>query len=718
MFAPPNPSTDNPDRQTAQPYGRDSQHAMAALHCEARKIVGRVIDESHRKLSRLPKLARIVASLSADELIEFKTEQASELVALTSPTLTAGDHARHARASGMRNAMLGVSADELADSLDMLMLSLHDCLDSGAHAAAFATLGQRMLRELALQLQVYGELQAARSNLLKRITEIAWTADTYTDLIKSVTHIVGAHVEVVGCCVGRPDAQGIFRYESVSGPQTEDYIAGLDRKADQHIRVGDQPQGRGPTGRAWTHRRIECSVNVATDPDVATWRTSALAAGFRSSVAIPICKPGEEPRAVMTVYRGLPGGQSKEQVAFTEQLQSLLAFALGRIEQRNGPSRTIPYATRKQWGVLLRSGCLEMHYQPILDLSTGAITSVEALARLRDGDRLVTPNEFLPALTSEDLLILFVEGLQQATDNVCRWRQAGLSLKVTVNLPPSALADPRYFEHTRHTLKATSCRPEWVMFEILETDEVPTCVDVGHELRKYKELGIVLAQDDLGAGYSSLSRLRDLPFDCIKIDRSIVARGDNDEVDMLRFASQLTRLAHSMGKCVIVEGIEDLALLEAMAILGADRVQGFAIARPMAARQLDAWLENNMQPTLPDLARPSSRLGKLAQLLVWEESLLTLAIAMSETNKLAAMPVPHDTPSMSSAAASNASDPESPVDALLRQLSNSLPNVADDRTRANLSSAAIHHGLRSPEYSDALSDLLSRIADDAAASRS
>lgn len=414
-FAPPNVLTDDWHRHEAQLYGSEHAPHMAALCSEAESIVGRVVDRYHRNLDALPSIAQIVRSLSEVELRNAKAVQSSYLIALARPDLTAQTHARAARGAGLRNAILGVSREEIADSFGLLMSSLQNEFGSDAHAAALSTLAQRLMREVTIQLQVYAELQSARTDVLQQVTNLAWTVDSYADLIQSVTRIVGAHAEVAGCCVGRPDSHGVFRYESVFGQQTEDYIAVLEQDAMQRITIGDQPQGRGPTGQAWINRRIELSINLATDPRVATWRTSALAAGFRSSVAIPLCPPDGKPRAVMTLYRRLPGGCSNEQIAFVQQLQSLLAFALARIEEKNGRSRTVPYATRKRWSGLLRSKCLEMHYQPILDLQSGTISSVEALARLRDGDTLITPGQFLPTLTSEDLLVLFMQGLEQAT---------------------------------------------------------------------------------------------------------------------------------------------------------------------------------------------------------------------------------------------------------------------------------------------------------------
>jgi hypothetical protein len=119
--------------------------------------------------------------------------------------------------------------------------------------------------------------------------------------------------------------------------------------------------------------------------------------------------------------------------------------------------------------------------------------------------------------------------------------------------------------------------------------------------------------------------LRDLPFDAIKIDRTIVSVADKDVGKALHFVYQLTRLGHSLGKTVIVEGVEDEDMLGAVTLLGADAVQGYVIAPPMAAKQFSEWLTNRSGRGTPGAAGGPSRLTILAKLLVWEERLHLLA---------------------------------------------------------------------------------------------
>ncbi|MGJ4748578.1 EAL domain-containing protein, partial [Leptospira sp. SA-E8] len=267
-----------------------------------------------------------------------------------------------------------------------------------------------------------------------------------------------------------------------------------------------------------------------------------------------------------------------------------LVFAVLSIEGRHGRANVVPYVTRQHWAALLRSDALEMHYQPLLDLQTGRIYKVEALARLREGQRLLGPGEFFPALLPSDFVTLYERGLQQVLDQRQRWLDEGIEMAVSLNLPSSALVDPRYFDVTQRVLREQACPAGVLTLELLETGSFPHGSEVVEAFEKFKSLGVRLAEDDLGAGYSGLARLREMPFDQIKIDRSIVQNVERDPFDVLRFIYQLTRLGHALGKRVALEGVEDVALLEAARILGANAVQGYVVAKPMPGAAFRDWL--------------------------------------------------------------------------------------------------------------------------------
>ncbi|MFL9894435.1 EAL domain-containing protein [Paraburkholderia sp. RL17-381-BIF-C] len=613
---PENDLMDDGSHLYSQAWASSLTSLTEVLRHNAADIVKRFYDG----LIRLPKSEHTLAALSERELQHLKTQQIQNLYALASPELTAIDHRAMALRVGRIHAIVGLEWEDLIRSRGILSAAIHDTLDTTLHGRALAVLGRRLTQDLAWQTEAYQRLQTSRQDVLLRVTRLAWEVESYTDLIGRVVQILGEHDEVAGCSVGRPDSQGIFRFESVSGKTMERYLADMENSTQRPISNGDLPQGQGPVGRAWRSGNVERSINFATDPLMAPWKTLAMQENFRSSVAIPLRQPGHAPKAILLLYSAFPGGYSAaDQMAFITPLQTLLGLAIARIENQEGRTQAVPYATRQHWAALLRSDALEMYYQPLLDLKTGQVTKVEALARLRDGDKVLTPGEFFPALSSDDFLDLYVRGLAQVLSQRNRWLQAGFELKVSVNLPSSALGDNRYFEATRQALTEYVCCPDMLTLEILETDALPSGMDVCGELAKFKLLGINLAEDDLGSGHSSLNRLRELPFDWIKIDRSIVSVAGQDASNVLRFVYQLTRLGRSLGKSVVVEGIEDAGMLEAIVILGADVAQGYAIARPMPPQQLTAWMHN--RPQLPRSLSAKSALGKLATLLIWEERL-------------------------------------------------------------------------------------------------
>lgn len=268
---------------------------------------------------------------------------------------------------------------------------------------------------------------------------------------------------------------------------------------------------------------------------------------------------------------------------------------------------------------LLRGGALELHYQPILDLASNTVRKVEALARLRDEEKLLMPNDFLPELDDEGLFELFVLGLDTALRDRNHWLMHGISLDISVNLPSGALTDPRYVHATSQALAHHACPSTALTLEVLESHAIGDAAQASSLFQQFSQLGVMMAEDDLGSGHSSLARLRELDFHWVKIDRSIVNMTGGDEMDVLQFVHQLTRLGHGLGKSVIVEGVEDASLVEAIRILGADAAQGYGIARPMPPHAILECLSTQAIPS--EIAESASALPRLARLLLIEDRL-------------------------------------------------------------------------------------------------
>ncbi|WP_321927291.1 EAL domain-containing protein [Paraburkholderia guartelaensis] len=600
---------------------------IGALHEHAAHVVNRFYEE----LGRLPKSRRILEMLSGAELAHLKARQIQNLLALASLGLTSREHEDMAQRIGRIHAIVGLDKEELVRSRGILQELIYADIGRTVSTQQLSLYARRLTADLAWQLKAYQAVQDSQQEALLRITRLVWEAGSYTNFIDQVIAALAEHGEVSACTIGRPDEAGIFHFEAGAGGKTEGGMLNVLAAHDREISVrADHPQGQGAIGRAWRSGKPERVVNYQTDPLVAPWRDLAAREGVRSSVSIPLAAPGQPPLAVLSLYSAFPGGfVGPDQVAFVDLLQTLLGCAAMRIPGNDGLSAAVPVSVRQHWAALVRTGALEMHYQPLLSLATGKATKVEALARLRDGESLLVPDVFLSALSSDDLLALFARGIEQALADRERWYAGGRDLDVSINLPPAALNDIRYFEATRTALAAHRCPAARLTLEVLENEALSLSQGQRAILAKFRELGVLLAQDDLGAGHSGLTRLRELPFDWIKLDREMVKVSGGDALSALRVIYQLTRLGHSLGRRVLAEGVDTLDLLRALAILGVDGAQGYVIAKPMEGTRLIEWLDTTpafaATANVESGAGTESLLARLARFVIWEERMLMIA---------------------------------------------------------------------------------------------
>jgi diguanylate cyclase (GGDEF)-like protein/PAS domain S-box-containing protein len=239
---------------------------------------------------------------------------------------------------------------------------------------------------------------------------------------------------------------------------------------------------------------------------------------------------------------------------------------------------------------------LTVYYQPVIDLSNGHTSGVEALVRWEHPTRgLLLPGQFLPVAEETGLIVdLGTWVLRRACEESLRWGAAAPGaplLPVFVNLSARQLADPDLVPNVRQVLALTGVDPSAVHLEITEdalmTDRAST-TDRLHDLRG---LGLRLAIDDFGTGYSSLSYLKHFPVDILKIDKSFVDGLGSDAGDAAITAA-IVEVAHRFGLQTIAEGIERVDQAEWLTALGCDLGQGHHYALPMPDAQLRAYLHD------------------------------------------------------------------------------------------------------------------------------
>ncbi|MEO5711717.1 MAG: EAL domain-containing protein [Nocardioidaceae bacterium] len=233
----------------------------------------------------------------------------------------------------------------------------------------------------------------------------------------------------------------------------------------------------------------------------------------------------------------------------------------------------------------VRAGGLDLHYQPVVDLSNGATTGVEALARWTDDELgVVPPDVFIPLAETSDLI---VELGRWVLGHACRQAVAwsadgGAPLMMSVNVSPVQLREPSFVDDVHRALEESGLAPERLVLEVTETAIVTDVPDAAATLHKVRDLGVQFALDDFGTGHSSLTLLRNLPLQSVKIDRSLinkVATGAQDAV----LVQLVVDAAHTLGLRVCAEGVEEVDQAQQLVSLGCDSGQGWLFGRPVPA---------------------------------------------------------------------------------------------------------------------------------------
>ena len=236
----------------------------------------------------------------------------------------------------------------------------------------------------------------------------------------------------------------------------------------------------------------------------------------------------------------------------------------------------------------------QLHYQPKASLSSGRVTGVEALLRWNcPGKGLVPPDKFISVLEDTGLIVAVGTWvIRSACAQLAAWDQQGLApMKMAVNLSARQFqqADlPLVIAQALRDAGIASQRLELELTEsLLMHDDRATL----RMLSALKEMGVSIAIDDFGTGHSSLGYLKRFDVDTLKIDRTFV-RDTPDDLEDSAITTAVIALGHSLGLAVVAEGVENLAQAEFLRELGCDEIQGYLLSRPMAAAQMQAWLDN------------------------------------------------------------------------------------------------------------------------------
>jgi EAL domain-containing protein (putative c-di-GMP-specific phosphodiesterase class I) len=242
---------------------------------------------------------------------------------------------------------------------------------------------------------------------------------------------------------------------------------------------------------------------------------------------------------------------------------------------------------------LMRRNCIELWYQPKIELKTRRLVGAEGLVRGRaPGGGAISPAAFLPGAPEKDMLVLTERVILTALRDFEDCAALGASLKLSVNVPVSAFVKLPIAQMLR---EARPESPSWpgLILEVTEDEalsDLKIANDVADQLRA---LNCTLALDDFGAGYSSLARLRQLPFSELKIDMSYVANCHLDRVNA-GLCETIVDLAKRFGLTTVAEGIERVQESQKLQSIGCDIGQGYLFAKPMPKAEFLSALGRRM----------------------------------------------------------------------------------------------------------------------------
>ncbi len=360
-------------------------------------------------------------------------------------------------------------------------------------------------------------------------------------------------------------------------------VRGCLRPGDTAARLGGDEfavllEGVAGEGEAL---RVADRIGDALGTPVSLGAGESHEARANASVGVALGRPGQRAgdllrNADVAMYGAKARGKARHELfdpAMNER-------AASRLEAENGLRRAIG------------RGEIVAHYQPKLSLASGEVVGMEALARWEEPERgLVLPAEFIGLAEETGLIVPLGElVLREACRRAATWRQERAErVAVWVNLSPRQFHGADVVGQVSSVLEETGLEARYLGLEITEGVVMDDAESTIETLGRLKGLGVRLAIDDFGKGFSSLNYVKRFPVDYLKIDRSFVS-GICERPEDLAIAQAVVALGHSLGMEVVAEGVETAEQLDLLRGLGCDHAQGYYLARPMAAEESAAFL--------------------------------------------------------------------------------------------------------------------------------
>jgi diguanylate cyclase (GGDEF)-like protein len=368
--------------------------------------------------------------------------------------------------------------------------------------------------------------------------------------------------------------------------------AGDELLVEAAARLRGATTGRGVAGRIGGGEFAVVYDDVRLDEDICALGNRILAA-----FANPFTLRGSEVRVSLRIGVSVFPADGEDPDTLLQRADTAMRATTSKEQSVRVYERAMSQTSRdrvrltRALEVAIEKRTLSLVYQPIVDLVTGALIGVEALARWRDnGHGLVPPSTFVPLAEETGLIsALGAWTMDEACRQMRAWDGEGLPpLWVSVNVSPRQFLQPAFEKSVRRAIAMAGLPPTRLMLEVTESamQDVDHAIDI---LARLKAAGATVALDDFGVGYSSLSHLSQLPVDVVKIDRSFVAGIDVDGPDRTICLAVLS-LGESLQRRVVAEGVERGSQMEFLRSKGCREVQGFFVGRPVGPEQIPALL--------------------------------------------------------------------------------------------------------------------------------
>ena len=570
-------------------FGSEAREFMRGLVPHVNTVAEKFSASFYRELETHPESAAVLACLSAAEYQALARNQAAHLRFLLDVHTTAQQVQETAQRLGAIHGLIGISGAWMMRAMGMYRDTLRTHLDASLLSARTR---YRALQaaDTRLQLDIESQLQAMQSILDQYQMLLARPMDggaLAADWIQAELNAIAGLPGIRAAVLLRPDVQNRLVFERAAGEGADSLVEGF-RVRELYPRLDPRDlRGQGLVATTWFTGCQQETSAFAQESRSQPWQALMREFGIRSAVTLPVHRRGAI-RAVLMLFGAYPhqfasGWMHTWRLSLQNRWDLMTAATQSRWH-------AIDTGEAAEIRSLLYGGGVEMFMQPIVNLADGSLVKVEALARLRTRDgAILAPGQFLPALGETDLDSLFRQGLSQGLAHVRRWREEKLDIQLSINLAPSSLVHPDCARWIEEALREAEVAPPHLTLELLESQELRAS-EVDEAITRLASMGVRIALDDLGAGFSNLKRLAQLPFHVIKIDQNIIKDLVGDPIKALSLIRTVVQIGHDLERDVVAEGLEDEGIIEAAIQLGCRLGQGYGLARPMPASALAEWI--------------------------------------------------------------------------------------------------------------------------------